>query len=83
MHTSGCYLAIESSSNSTVPGIVEQVNKRLIKYINELREVEGSEDRAETLFRCVERIFSVTRRFGRGDAVKVTERELQGLRKLH
>ena len=76
------YLPIEPSSHSSVPGLMEQVNKRLINYINELRETEDGEDRSETLLRCLDRICNVKRKFGRRGAVMVTERELEGLKYL-
>lgn len=76
------YLAIEPSSLPSVPGLMEQVNNRLINYINELRESGDREDRAETLLRCLDQICAKKKRFSRDGAVIVTDRELEGLRYL-
>ena len=76
------YLAIEPSSHTSVPGLMDQVNQRLINYINELRHADDSDDREETLLRCLDQICTFKKKFGRGGAVLVTERELEGLRYL-
>ena len=77
------YLPIEPSSSPSILHLMEQVNERLIDYVGELQEAGNDEETAETLLRCLDQICTVKsgRHAGRG-SLKVTERELKGLRYL-
>ena len=77
------YLPIEPSSSPSILQLMEQVNKRLIDNVDELQEAGNDEETSETLLRCLDKICTLKRgrHVGRG-SLKVTERELQGLRYL-
>ncbi len=76
------YIAIEPSIGPTVPVLIDQVDRRLINFIEDLKASQNSEDRASVLLSCLERICSVKGGLRNRKAIKVTQAELEGLRYL-
>ncbi len=50
------YLAIEPSLSSSVADLMDEVDRRLINYVDELKQVDEEEDRSAILLRCLDRI---------------------------
>ena len=73
------YMAVEPSLNPALPQLMEQVDKRLINFVDQLKQATTPEEKTEVLLQCLDRICSVK---GGGGALKVTEKEMQGLRYL-
>ena len=65
--------------NPKLPEIMQDIDRKLINYVNELKSAETAEERAEVLLTCLDRICSV--KGGRG-TIQVTEKEMQGLKYL-
>lgn len=75
------YFSIEPSMGPNVPGLMDQVDRKLINFIEELKA--ATEDgNSEVLLRCLERICAVNGGFKNRKAIKVTRAELEGLRYL-
>ena len=76
------YVAIEPSLGPTVAGLINQVDRRLINHIDELKTATTGEERIKVLLSCLERICSVEGGIRNRNAIKVTREELDGLRYL-
>ena len=76
------YFAIEPSMGPNVPALMDQVDRRLINFIEELKAAVSGDDRAGVLLSCLERICSVNGGLRNRKAIKVTQAELEGLRYL-
>ncbi len=76
------YMSIEPSLDPALSGLMEEVDKRLINYVDELKKASDNQERTEVLLRCLDRICSVKGGRRQSGPVKVTEKELQGLRYL-
>ena len=76
------YIAIEPSMNPALSKKMDEVDKRLINYVDELKQAKDSQEKTEVLLRCLDRICTVKGNGRKGGAIKVTEKELQGLRYL-
>ena len=76
------YMAIEPSLNPTLTAKMEQVDKHLINYVDDLKKATDGEERTEVLLQCLDRICPVNGGRGKSGTVPVTEKELQGLRYL-
>ena len=75
------YMAVEPSLNPSLIKLMEEVDKRLINFVDELKKAGDPEERTEILLRCLERICTV--KGGRkGGPIQVTEKQMQGLRYL-
>lgn len=75
------YIAIEPSMGPNVPGLMDQVDRKLISYIEELKADDG-DDRSKVLLSCLERICTVNGGMRNRKAIRVTKAELEGLRYL-
>jgi len=76
------YFSIEPSMGPNVPGLMEQVDRRLIYFVEELKAANDSDGSSAVLLSCLERICSVEGGFRNRKALKVTAAELEGLRYL-
>ena len=76
------YCAIEPSMGPNVTALIDQVDRRLINFIEELKTADNGEDRTRVLLDCLERICSVDGGMRNRKAIKVTQAELEGLRYL-
>ncbi len=74
------YIVIEPSIGP-IAGLMEQVDRRLIDYVDEL-ERAGEEERAEVLLKCLDRICTVQRGLRHRRSIKVSQAEWEGLRYL-
>ncbi len=74
------YIVIEPSIGP-IAGLMEQVDRRLIDYVDEL-ERAGEEERAEVLLKCLDRICTVQRGLHHRRSIKVSQAEWEGLRYL-
>ena len=72
------YIAIEPSMNPALTAKMEQVDKHLINYVDELKKASDGEERTEVLLQCLHRICHVNGGRGKSGTVPVTEKELQG-----
>ncbi len=76
------YIAIEPSMSSTLSGLMEQIDRRLINYIEDLKKASDAQERSEVLLECLERICCAKGGRRQNGGVQVSEKELQGLRYL-
>ena len=76
------YLAIEPSMSTSVVDLMEEVDRRLINYVDELKQADDNEDRADILLRCLDRICVLEGTKGKRGALKVTPDQLRGLQYL-
>jgi len=74
------YIVIEPSLGP-IAGLMEQVDRRLIDYVDEL-ERAGAEERAEVLLNCLDRICTVRGGLRHRRSIKVSQAEWEGLRYL-
>ena len=76
------YIAIEPCSQPSMSQLIEQVDRRLIDYVDELKNAVGHVGRAEVFLRCLDRICTLSGGLRNRNALRVTEAELIGLRYL-
>ena len=76
------YMAIEPSLDPSLTGLMEQIDRRLVDYIDELKHASDAQERADILLQCLDRICWIKGSRRQGGRLQVTERQLQGLRYL-
>ena len=76
------YMAIEPSLNPTVTSLMEQVDMRLMNFVDELKKANDSEERTEILLECLSRICTVKGGRGQGGALQVTQKQMEELKYL-
>ena len=75
------YIPVEPSMNPELVRLMDEVDKRLINYVSVLQTATNSEEREEVLLQCLGQIYTVKGKGG-ANTVKVTEKELEGLKYL-
>ena len=76
------YLPIEPSMSTSVADLMEEVDRRLINYVDELKQSDEEENRSDILLRCLDRICVLEGTKGRRGAIRVTPNQLRGLQYL-
>ena len=74
------YIAVEPSLNPAISRLMEQVDRHLINYVEELKKAGDSEERTKILLQCLDWICTVKGSHKQSGAIQVTEKELRGLR---
>jgi len=75
------YVCIEPAL-ANLSGLMDQVDRRLIDFVEELKLADNGQDRSEVLLRCLDLVCIGNGRFRRRHVLKVTEDELRGLKYL-
>ena len=79
------YLTIEPSTRIAIGDLMDQVDKRLIYFVEELKHANEAQEKNEILLACLDRICTVDGRTGRirrSRKLKVTKDELIALKYL-
>lgn len=76
------YAVVEPSLNPSLPKLMEQVDRQLINYVEELKKTDDPRERTEVMLQCLDQICTLKAGGRQGRALKVTKKELQGLRYL-
>jgi len=63
-------------------GLMDQVDRRLIDFVEELKEADNGQDKSDVLLKCLDLVCIGNGRFRRRGVLKVTEDELKGLKYL-
>ena len=63
-------------------GLMDQVDRRLIDFVEELKQADNGQDKSEVLLKCLDLVCVDNGRFPRRGLLKVTEDELKGLKYL-
>ena len=71
-----------STTNPNLNSLMDQVDKRLTDYVVEIKKAQDNGEMTEELLRCLDKICSVKGGRGQRGSMKVTEKELEGLRYL-
>ena len=75
------YVCIEPAL-AHLSGLMEQVDRRLIDFVEELKQADNGLDKSEVLLKCLDLVCVANGRFSRRRGLKVTEDELKGLQYL-
>jgi flagellar protein FlaI len=74
------YVALEPSSAPEVETLMEEVDRRLMDYIDELRTITDKDERVEVLLGCLDRICTTNGKGGKGGFIQVSQDQYEGLR---
>ena len=76
------YIAIEPSISPTLPLKMEEIDRHMINYVEELKSATSQEERTEKLLSAMDEIVTIGGRRKQTSNVNITEEELDGLRYL-
>ena len=74
------YVVIEPGSTPSIDQLMQQVDRRLLDYVDVFSRVGDGQERADRLLSCLDLICTVAGGFRHRRALKVTVEELNGLR---
>ena len=74
------YMSVAPSINPNLTKLMEQVDRHLIDYVDELKRANDAQERTKVLLQCLDQICKVKGSRRQGGMIPVTEKEMQGLR---
>jgi len=74
------YVALEPSEAPEVETLMEEVDRRLMDYIDELRTVTDKDERIEVLLKLLDRICTTNGKGGKDNNLQVSQDQYEGLR---